>query len=110
MSQELIDINVIWNGDNFIEIIRVIALINTEVKVKVQGKRLCIRDDKVGFYNSVIIGDTPKIPEYFRSIVIDKPVEYVEPVIEETAQCVVSTELSDRMMMEWGLIPQRKLE
>lgn len=89
-----------WRGNNFSLIIQEIAKHNTEVCIKIIGKRLIINDRHVDYYQSIIIGDEIYIPIYPECLVCDEVEE--EACIQP--KYVACTQESEALMREWGLI------
>lgn len=64
-----------WNGKNYLQIIQALDSKNQELKVRVQGKRLIVRDEEAGFYRVFAIDDVIEVPT--------RPCEPDEPYIPE---------------------------
>lgn len=97
-KQSIIAVGV-WDGHNINTLISAIFLINTEVKIKKSGKRLIINDTAINHYRCVQPGDVVEIPVYNNCCVAD---EYEEEIL--ITPFVQSTELSNEMMIRWGLM------
>lgn len=54
----------VWNGNNFVSVIQALSSQNEELKIRVQGKKLIIKDDEAGFYRCIPIGEVIEIPDY----------------------------------------------
>lgn len=93
-----------WDGKNIKDLIEIIITKNTEVKIKVQGKKLVVKDSNVDYYLCVPIGDLVEIPQY-ENCCIEDEIEEIEQEIGPS-KTLVSTELSNEMMVRWGLLPQ----
>ncbi len=53
----------IWDGQNYIAIIKALSSINQELKIRVQGKKLIVKDTEAGFYRCIPIGSLVEIPK-----------------------------------------------
>lgn len=51
-----------WNGRNYLQIIQALDSKNQELKIRVQGKRLIVRDEEAGFYRVFTMDDFIEIP------------------------------------------------
>jgi hypothetical protein len=92
-----------WNGDNYTAIIRALVSENTEVRIRISGKRLIIKDSNVGFYKCIPKGDPVEIPIYDNCITEDEPVE----PCETSCPCKAIAEMTEeqkQMYREWGLM------
>jgi len=100
MKVEVIDI---WNGTNFIQIIKILATKNTEIRIKIKGKKLIVKDPLVDYYSCVALGCPVEIPVHDHPIVEeDEPIPYVEPPPPQQRQ-YISEEEEIRLLKEWGL-------
>jgi hypothetical protein len=86
----------VWMGDNFQQLISVIAETNLEITIKRQGKKLILKDKRVDFYSCISVGSEVEIP------ITSDIHEEDEP--EEVCECCnhVISETQKVMMMQWG--------
>ena len=93
-----------WNGDNYQAIVSAIVGHNTEIRIKVQGKKLIIKDPSSDFYRCIPKGDPVEIPD--TKVIEDDP-QIVEEIPEKTlpSSCsTIMTEAQRKMYIEWGLL------
>lgn len=98
----------IWDGNNYAAIIRALTHKNTEIRIRVSGKKLILKDTGLGFYRCVPPGDPVKIPKLEEPIVVDDPPIEPEPEPDPqlpTSAVAILTEEQRRMYQEWGLLP-----
>jgi len=89
-----------WKGNNFREIVALIAEVNTETMIRILGKRIIIQDKQVDYYQNVVIGDMIEIPIYEECLICDEVEE--EP---DFIQPKYPSEESNNMLKTWGLLP-----
>lgn len=71
-----------WNGNNYIQVIQAFDSLNRELKIKVIGKRLVVRDEEAGFYRVFALGDILEVPE--KACEADEPIEEeVKPILPQ---------------------------
>lgn len=90
----------IWDS-NYRDIVSAIDLVNTEILVRQQGKKLIIRDRNTEYYSSHIPGDNVEIPVYEGCWQPDEPC-FQE--IKEEKKIAVVTEEWIKMQQDWGLL------
>lgn len=94
----------VWNGSNYQAIIRALINEDTEIRIRVSGKRLIIKDPESGFYKCIPKGDPVEIPVHEHPRIIDDPVIEIE---EPKHPCMTISEMTEeqkQMYREWGLL------
>ena len=97
MNLKLIEV---WNGDNYTAIISALINHNTELRIRISGKKLIVKDPRSGFYSCIVKGDPVEVPD-------ERIIEEDEFPQEEVKPAPVSRELTEdqkRMYKEWGLL------
>lgn len=96
MNLKLIEV---WNGDNYTAIISALINHNTELRIRISGKKLIVKDPRSGFYSCVAKGDPVEVPD--EQVIEDDefPQEEVKPEISRDM-----TEEQKQMYKEWGLL------
>jgi len=92
----------VWTGANYIQIIQKSSTINSEVKIKVQGKKLVVRDPHIQYYQCIPIGDPVDIPFYPDSVIEDEVIESFEMHIKKPIP-ELTPEQKERHKV-WGLL------
>jgi len=94
MNLKLIEI---WDGNNYTAIISALINHNTELRIRIHGKKLIIKDPRTGFYSCVPRGEPVEVPD-------EVFIEEDEPVEQETKRCCKElTQEEKQMYKEWGL-------
>jgi hypothetical protein len=82
-----------WNRDNRNEIVSEILAHNTEIRIKISGKKLILRDNNVDYYSCVPPGGSIEIPIY-EGCMSEDDLEKIEEeiLINPICECVTPQE------------------
>lgn len=82
----------VWNGKNFTDILQNIIKVNTEIRIRIQGRKLIIKHEN--YYRCIPAGEEVEIPNQ-RMIEQDEPYQITDIMDEERIQ----------RHREWGIEP-----
>ena len=98
MNLKLIEV---WDGENYTAIISALINHNTELRIRISGKKLIVKDPRSGFYACIQKGDPIEVPD-------EKFIEDDEPLVqEEEVPKFVNTQMTEdqkEMYQRWGLL------
>lgn len=93
-----------WTGKNYSSIVKILLKKNTEITIKVQGKKLIIKDKTNDFYVCIPTGEPVEIPMYEVPVIEDDPVIEIKEEVKVDNRPRLSNEDRERIDREWGMM------
>lgn len=90
-----------WDGD-YKATVALLCCKSREMRIRMQGKKLVIKDTRIEFYICIPLGEPIEIPVYETNDDEDEPIILEEPLSEVQKQSLSAQQ--EQMMREWGLL------
>lgn len=87
----------IWDGSNLHQVISILVNHNEELRVRVQGRKLIIKDPAINYYRCIPAGERIEIPKYESRI--NPPIQ-TSPPKESRLRQRESLFFADRSLMQ----------
>jgi len=92
-----------WDGD-YRKVVKAILCKTQEIHIRVQGKKLIIKDCRIGYYSCIQMGDSIEIPVYENLVEEEDEIAILDEPL--TVKSKEITEEQIKLLKEWGLWKQ----